>query len=228
MDRFIRIEVSVGGSTLIQFKGELLSSRPLLVDTIRLFDLATSSRVSTIRNYPHYVEPSVVLVQRLLNQSDVGTSLNAQLPAEATVALTISRDAQAVFASTLLQIRSSATRLSCRLVSKEGLIKEASSPAPLLKPTVACAVVWAVNSTMGLAAELPIALSSVPIRKVAGQKAFVRIADVPEFARIRFCQKADIRPSDLQIDASVWKKHLRVFQEERICEFGLAQEGPRP
>ena len=132
--------MGTGNSNVNRFTGELLSSRPLLVDTVRLFDLATGSRVSAIQHYPHYVEPTLVLVQRLLNQRDLGAPFNTKLPAEATVAVTISRDAQAVFATTLLRIKCSVGHLSCRIVSEEDIIEETDSTEPWIRHTTASAV----------------------------------------------------------------------------------------
>lgn len=228
MDRFIRIEVSIGSSAVNRFTGEIVSSRPSLVDTVRLFDLATGSCVSAIQSYPHYVESPVVLVQRLLNQRGLSEPLNSELPEEATVALTLSRDPQAVFATTLLQIEYSDRHLLCRIVTDESLVEKASSPGPVIRHTAASAVVWAVNSTMGrqACAALPTALCSIPIRARAGQTAFVRMADVPEFARRRFCKRTGISLSDEQIDATVWKTYLRSVRHERQCELTLAQMGP--
>ena len=144
------------------------------------------------------------------------------------MALTLSRDPQAVFATTLLQIKYSARRLSCRIVSDESLVEEASSPMPVIRHTAASAVVWAVNSTMGrqACAALPTALCSIPIRRRAGQTAFVWMADLPEFARSRFSKRTGISLSDEKIDAAVWKTYLRSLRHERQSEVTLAQMGP--
>ena len=52
------------------------------------------------------------------------------------------------------------------------------------------------------------------------------MADIPEFARKRFCRRTGVNSNHEQIDASVWKMHLRSLRQDRQRELALAQMGP--
>jgi hypothetical protein len=227
MDRFVRVEVRCGHAVLRRFNGELRSSRPLLVDAVRLIDLDDHRCISAIQNYPHCVEPTLVLLRRFLDEPDCRNTFSTDFSTDASLSVTISRDEAGLFATTLLQVNRAVEQLSYRLVS-EPTFGEAS--VPLLSKigvTVARAIALSLDSASGWAAcpPLPMALCTIPIRRRVGQKAYVQMQDIPEFARSRLCKRMGISSASEEIDAEAWSQYLRSLRHERQCELLNAQMG---
>lgn len=228
MERFVRVEVTCGKTVLGQFSGELRSSRPLLVDAVHLVDLDDGRTVAAISAYPHRTEPTHVLLQRLLERVRLGDPLKAGFSASSKLAVTLSPDPHALFATTLAHITWSNASLACRLVYR-GAVRESSARPPSGGHiTVAGAVVMALNSAMGRVTipPVPIALCAVPTRHHPGELAYVLLQDVPEYARGGLCKRMGLSPTDERVDAATWRLYLRALRHDRQCEILLAHFGP--